>query len=140
MILRQPEIIQILRRRANMNQGVFGARAFNTSFESGRTKIKNIELGRQIPTKDDLKKMAKELNVAIDELLPDSGQISAKHDSEEKGLHILPIVLDMFPGLGSYLEMLNKAAMLDDNDLIEYISEKVSGIFRKKPTEHVVGI
>ena len=43
MELKQPEIIQILRRRCNLNQGALGAAAFDTSFESGRTKIKNIE-------------------------------------------------------------------------------------------------
>lgn len=140
MILKQPEIIQVLRRRANISQGVFGARAFKTSFESGRTKVKNIELGRQAPTKEDLKKMAKELNVTIDEMLPATDSESNIKTTGEKGLYILPKVLDMFPGLGSYLEMMNKAAMLDDNDLIEYISEKVSGILRKKATKHVVGI
>jgi transcriptional regulator with XRE-family HTH domain len=140
MILKQPEIIQILRRRANISQGVFGARAFKTSFESGRTKIKNIELGRQTPTKEDLNKMAKELNVAIDELLPANDPKYDKSTPVEKGLYIIPKVLDMFPGLGSYLEMMNNAAMLDDNDLIEYISEKVSEILKKKPAEHAVSI
>ncbi|MGD9097312.1 MAG: helix-turn-helix transcriptional regulator, partial [Desulfobacterales bacterium] len=70
MELKQPEIIQILRRRCNLNQGALGAAAFDTSYESGRTKIKNIELGRQAPTPDDLEKMAVVLGVPVSELDP----------------------------------------------------------------------
>ena len=70
MELMQPEIIQILRRRCNMNQGALGAAAFDTSLESGRTKIKNIELGRQIPTPSDLEKMAGVLGVPVAALDP----------------------------------------------------------------------
>ncbi len=58
MELTTPEIIQLLRRRSQMNQGDFGAKSFGASYESGRTKIKNIELGKQVPTETDLKKMA----------------------------------------------------------------------------------
>ncbi len=70
MELTTPEIIQLLRRRAQMNQGDFGAKAFGTSYESGRTKIKNIELGKQVPTEMDLKKMARVLGVKPVELRP----------------------------------------------------------------------
>jgi hypothetical protein len=49
-----------------MNQGSFGAKAFNTSFDSGRTKVKNIELGKQKPTRQDLENMARVLDVAIE--------------------------------------------------------------------------
>ena len=69
MNLSQAEIIQVLRRRTNLNQGDFGARAFKTSYESGRTKIKNIELGKQVPTAEDLRKMARVLDVGVTELM-----------------------------------------------------------------------
>ena len=39
--LTQGEMIQILRKRAGRNQGQLGAEAFNTTPDSGRTKIKN---------------------------------------------------------------------------------------------------
>ena len=59
MQLTQPEIIQILRKRANLNQAELGSRAFNTNMDSGRTKIKNIELGRQRPTEDGLRQICR---------------------------------------------------------------------------------
>jgi transcriptional regulator with XRE-family HTH domain len=64
MELTLPEKIQLLRKRMGLNQGQFGAKAFNTSVETGRTKIKNIELGKQKPTADDLAQMSKVLEVS----------------------------------------------------------------------------
>ena len=46
-----------------MNQGTLGATAFDTSFESGRTKIKNIELGRQKATQRDIENLVRALNL-----------------------------------------------------------------------------
>jgi len=54
MELTLSEKIQLLRKRLGLNQGQFGAKAFNTSVETGRTKVKNIELGKQKPTPEDL--------------------------------------------------------------------------------------
>ncbi len=125
MELTTPEIIQLLRRRAQMNQGDFGAKAFGTSYESGRTKIKNIELGKQTPTELDLKKMAKVLGVKPKELKPQKNLTPP-----EKGMLIPQKTLNLFPGLEAYLDMLNKAVLLGDGDLIEYISEKISDLFQ----------
>ena len=132
MELTQPEIIQILRRRADMNQGTFGAKAFDTSFESGRTKIKNIELGKQIPSEDDLKKMARVLEVSPETLKPKEGpQKPARQISTavKEGMVIHKKTLLLVPDLGAYLDMFNKAVMLEDNELIRHIAEKLSDIF-----------
>ena len=59
MQLTQPELIQILRKRAGLNQAELGSRAFETTLDSGRTKIKNLELGIQRATGDDLKRIAR---------------------------------------------------------------------------------
>ena len=72
MRLTQTEIIQILRKRAGLNQAELGARAFNTTFDSGRTKIKNIELGKQRVNKEDLKRIAECLDVPQEQLQPTS--------------------------------------------------------------------
>ena len=37
----------------------------------------------------------------------------------------------MFPDLGEYLVMLEKAAGVDDFDLIEYLSGRIAGILQK---------
>jgi transcriptional regulator with XRE-family HTH domain len=66
MQLTQPEIILILRKRANITQAELGSRAFETTPNSGRTKVKNIELGRQLATGDDLRRIAKCLDVPLD--------------------------------------------------------------------------
>jgi transcriptional regulator with XRE-family HTH domain len=129
MKLTQPEIIQMLRRRMGMNQGTFGSKAFNTSFESGRTKIKNIELGKQRPTQKDLNNMATLLNIPVQEL--DPVQQSPKGGQKSEGILITPKTLKLFPGLDSYLEMLNKAIYLNDRELVDHLSEKISSLFRK---------
>ena len=92
MEMTQPEIIQVLRRRIGLNQGDFGARAFNTSFESGRTKVKRIELGKQIPTRNDLKKMAKIFGVGMEMLTPGRGRPAPGHRVTGPGSGALPPV------------------------------------------------
>jgi hypothetical protein len=127
MKLTQAEAIQILRRRSGMNQGDFGAKAFSTSFESGRTKVKNIELGKQIPTEKDLVNMARVLHTDVAELKPETLQSAATAPAD--AVIVASEVLGLFPGLGTYLDMLNKAAKLDDAELIDYISGKIASLF-----------
>ncbi|CAB5094594.1 hypothetical protein D3OALGB2SA_1536 [Olavius algarvensis associated proteobacterium Delta 3] len=128
MELKQAEIIQVLRRRAQMNQGDFGAKAFSTSFESGRTKVKNIELGKQVPTDDDLKNMAEVLGLPVSELMPST---DAQPTAGIHGVEISRPVLDRFPGLEDYLGMLEKAVKIDDSDLIGYITDKISSLLHQ---------
>jgi len=129
MELTQPEIIQLLRRRCNMNQGALGSAAFETSIESGRTKIKNIELGRQIPTSDDLEKMARVLGVSAADLDPARAKTPAGGGERTDGVTIQRRVLEHLPGADVYLEMLNKAVRLEDRELIAHIGDKLAGLF-----------
>lgn len=129
MRLSQPEIIQILRRRAEMNQGTLGAEAFETSFESGRTKIKNIELGRQKPTRDDLKKIADVLGVAVSELVPGALPVLPDGSASTGGVCLRLEVIELIPGAEAYIDMLNKAVQLDDRELMAHIAEKLSSLF-----------
>ena len=130
MELSLPEIIQICRRRAGLNQGTLGAAAFDTSFESGRTKIKNIELGRQKPTPQDIEKMARVLQIPVAALTANTaGEIRGRAVSSATGLNVGEKTIQRFPGLDAYLEMLNKAVLLEDEELIDYISEKLSQLF-----------
>lgn len=129
MDLKQAEIIQVLRRRSQINQGDFGAKAFSTSFESGRTKVKNIELGRQVPTYDDLKNMAEVLGLPVSELMPST---DTQPTADIHGVEISRTVLDRFPGLEDYLGMLEKAVKIDDSDLIGYITEKISSLLHQQ--------
>lgn len=124
----QPEIIQVLRRRTGLNQGTFGSRSFDTSFESGRTKVKKIELGKQIPTYEDLKKMATVLGVSIGTLMPETEAEAIQSVSAVEGVVLTNEVLDLYPGLETYAEMLNNAAKLGDEELIDYISEKIAAL------------
>ena len=121
MELTQPEIIQLLRKRAQMNQGEFGAKAFGISFESGRTKIKNIELGKQAPTDKDLEDISRVLGVSPSDLSPDQ-----RMENQRNGLFIPRKTLDRFEGLEVYLDMLNKAVLLDDSVLIRHIAGKIA--------------
>jgi transcriptional regulator with XRE-family HTH domain len=130
--LNQSEIIQILRRRVEMNQGTLGAKAFGTSFESGRTKIKNIELGKQTPTENDLEKMARVLGVSPEVLKPRKSSPEPARQNPAtvpEGIVIHKKTLSLVPDLGVYMDMLNKAAMLEDKELLQHIAEKLSDIF-----------
>jgi len=129
MKLTQAERIQVLRRRANLNQGDFGAQAFDTSYESGRTKVKNLELGKQIPTAADIEKMARVLGVAEAEIRDSIKQEPAMAAADNGDAVIRGEVLNIFPGLETYLDMLNKAVCIGDAELIGHIAEKAAAIF-----------
>ena len=133
MRLTQPEMIQILRKRAGLNQAELGSRAFDTNFDSGRTKIKNIELGIQKPTDDDLLRMAECLDVPVEQLQLTLSGKEPSSGNGQNGIWISQKVLDMFPDLGEYLVMIEKAAMIDDSDLIEYLSERIAAILKEGP-------
>lgn len=135
MELTQAEIIQVLRRRTNLNQGDFGARAFNTSYESGRTKVKNIELGKQIPTLEDLKKMARTLNVDQREIQPSNNGNADTANVYPGDAVVSSAVLETFSGLDTYLDMLNKAVQIGDTELIGHIAGKAALIFSSYTTD-----
>jgi len=133
MRLTQNEIIQILRKRAGLNQAELGSRAFNTTVDSGRTKIKNIELGKQRVSADDLKRIAQCLDVPLVQLQPSPENKKITSTQFKNGFLISQKVIDLFPDLGEYLEMLEKASMIDDLDLIEYLSKRIADIWRDGP-------
>ena len=133
--LTQGEIIQILRKRAGINQGELGAEAFGTSLDSGRTKIKNLELNKQKPTIDDLKAIARCLNLPLSELLflqADENAAPPAAPSGEEGVFVHRRVITCFPGLEECLSILNKALMLNDRELVSYIAKKAAGILAKE--------
>ena len=129
--LAQAEIIQIYRKRAGLNQGEFGSRAFSTSYESGRTKMKNIELGRQIPSSTDLKKIAALLNVPVSELLTGNRPDTKSSRESVQKVFLSARVLERFPGLAAYVDMLNNAARVDDRELLEYLSAKIAALLKE---------
>ena len=133
MELTQSEIIQILRKRAGYNQAELGARAFNTTPDSGRTKIKNIELGKQRVSEDDLKRIAQCLDVPAEQLQPPPPNQGTASVKSKNGALISQKIIDMFPELREYLEMLENAARIDDLDLIEYLSRKIANIWQDGP-------
>ena len=135
MQLTQPELIQILRKRAGMNQAELGSRAFETTFDSGRTKIKNLELGIQRPTDDDLKRIAECLQVPFELFQTNSDPDGNSSKKRQDGVLISQKIIDMFPDLGDYLAMLDKAARMDDTDLIDYLTERIARILRRDSAE-----
>ena len=128
MQLTQPEIILILRKRANITQAELGSRAFETTPNSGRTKIKNIELGRQLATGDDLMRIAKCLDVSVEMFEPTSDHQEIIAGKREGGILVTHKIVDMFLNLRKYLEMLNEAADLEDSELIVYLAKKIADI------------
>ena len=116
-----------------MNQAVLGSRAFKTTMDSGRTKIKNIELGKQRVTADDLKRIAQCLDVPVQQLRPLPGSDKIVTGPYKEGILLSQKIVDMFPELQEYLEMLEKASVIDDVELIEYLSKKIAGIWQDGP-------
>ena len=133
MQLTQNEIIQILRKRAGLNQAELGSRAFNTTVESGRTKIKNIELGKQHVSIEDLKCIARVMGVPLEQLQPLPGKKNLDSAPEKMGILISQKVAAMFPDLREYLDMLEKASMISDSGLIVYLSNKIADIWQNGP-------
>ena len=131
MQLTQPETIQILRKRAGLNQAELGSRAFETSMDSGRTKIKNLELGIQRPTDNDLQRIAGCLEVPVEIFQNNPDPTENSINQVQNGVRVSQKIIDMFPDLGDYLEMLDKAAMMDDMDLINYLAERIAAILRR---------
>jgi len=123
------EIIQILRKRARLNQGDFGAKAFGKSFEAGRTKVKNIELGKQKPTPADLANISKTLNVPLTVLNQDRLSTAGETLPPEDAFYIDKKVLKFFPDLDAYIDMLNKAVSIEDMELIDHLAGKISTLF-----------
>lgn len=133
MRLTQSEIIQILRKRAGLNQAELGSRAFKINPDSGRTKIKNIELGKQRVSDDDLQRIAQCLDVPLEQLQPGPQNQKITSAKLKNGTLISQKVVDMFPDLREYLEMLENASRIDDLDLIAYLSQKIAGIWQDGP-------
>ena len=133
MQLTQSEMIQILRKRAGLNQAELGSRAFKTTMDSGRTKIKNIELGKQRVTDDDLRRIAQCLDVPLQQLQPSPDTDTIDIARFKDGFLMSKKVVDMFPEMHEYLEMLEKASVIEDVDLIEYLSQKIAGIWQEGP-------
>ena len=133
MQLTQPEIILILRKRANITQAELGSRAFETTPNSGRIKIKNIELGRQLATDDDLRRIAGCLDVPVETLEPRPENNEMISGEREGGILISHKIVDMFMNLRKYLVMLNEAAELEDSELIAYLTKKIAGILNIGP-------
>jgi transcriptional regulator with XRE-family HTH domain len=133
MQLTQSELIQIFRKRAGLNQAELGSKAFNTNINSGRTKIKNIELGKQRVTGEDLKRIAQCLKVPLQQLQPSTEMKGRPATQSINGILISQKMLDLFPDLGEYFDMIEKACVINDIELITYLSDKLSEIFRAGP-------
>ena len=131
--LAQPEIIQIYRKRSGINQGDFGSRAFNVSYESGRTKMKNIELGRQIPSSADLNKIAALLDIPVAELMPGTKSDKSAGQVPAGKVFLSTRVLSRFPGLDAYVGMLNSAARVDDRELLVYLCHRIAALLKDGP-------
>ena len=136
MRLTQAELIQIFRRRANMTQADLGSLAFEMTPNSGRTKIKNIELGRQLATDSDLQRIAKCLDVPVEMLQPESDNNMAFSNKTEGGVLVSEKIVDMYANLRKYLELLNEAGGLNDYELIEHLARKIAGVLQSSPVNH----
>ena len=129
MELTLPEIIQLLRRRRGLNQAELGVRAFGLAPDSARTKIKNVELGRQRLSDDDTQKLAMALEVQPEEIAPAVASAGTAPAPSRAGCRLTAETLQLFPGLEEYIEMLNNAVRIGDQDLIGYIAGRISNVF-----------
>ncbi len=129
MQLTLPEIIQLLRRRKGLNQAELGVQAFDLARDSARTKIKNIELGRQRLSDDDIQKLSLVLDVTPETIAPTPATTLSAGKSPTTGCLLTHETLQLFPGLEEYVEMLNNAVRIGDQDLVGYIAGRLSTLF-----------
>ena len=129
MQLTQPEIIQLLRRRKGLNQAELGVQAFGLTAYSARTKIKNIELGRQVPTTEEARKLAAALDVQLSDIDPPATASASAPKVSKDNCLFTPETLQLFPGLAEYAQMMNNAVRIGDQDLIHYLAGKLSEVF-----------
>ncbi len=129
MQLTLPEIIQLLRRRKGLNQAELGVQAFDLAPDSARTKIKNIELGRQRLSDDDIQKLSLVLEVPPESIAPTPAAAAPAGKPTRTGCLLRQETLQRFPGLEEYVEMLNNAVRIGDQDLIGYIAGRLSSVF-----------
>ena len=80
--------------------------------------------GKQQPTPEDLDNMARVLDVPVSILMSDGQDGRPEYEIGLTG-GIQASVLDYFPGLDAYLDLLNKATQLGDDELIAHIAEKI---------------
>ena len=72
--------------------------------------------------------MAGVLGVSIGTLMPETDAEAIQSIPAVEGVVLSKEVLDLYPGLETYAEMLNNAAKLGDAELIDYISEKIAAL------------
>ena len=91
-----------------------------------------------MPTVKDIEKIALALNVPVTELIP--GKHTGQQDNQPSlsGVTIIQAVLELFPGLDAYVDMLNNAVRVQDRELIAHISDKVAGLLTTRDTEKAV--
>jgi hypothetical protein len=73
--------------------------------------------------------MAKALNVPESALRQVSAVETGDSLPPHQGLFVDQVVLERFHQLGPYLEMLNRAVSIKDEELIEHIAGKLSDLF-----------
>lgn len=140
MQLTLPETIQVLRRRNGLNQAELGAKAFGLNPNTARTKIKNIELGLQLPSAAELEKLADALGVAADDFFAQAPSIGDKSSSQARDCSFTPETVQLFPGITEYVDMLNNALRLGDQDLIGYLAGKLSTLFADNYKNNASGL
>lgn len=120
------DVIMLVRRKRNMNQGDLGAIAFNTTTQKGQSKIKKLELGLQPPDPGDLEKIARVLDVSPRLLRPHL--ITTK----PYGIMVGKKLLDMFSNLDlkKHIEFFNMCAELDQKEII---IQTVKKLIQSKP-------
>jgi hypothetical protein len=90
-------------------------------------------LGKQHITDNDLERIADCLDIPLEQLLSSAVNKTMESSRNQDGFLISQKVLDLFPDLGEYLEMLENASRIDDRELIEYLSKRIADIWQEGP-------
>ena len=68
------------------------------------------------------------LKVPVTDLIPGKKQAPETPSAQRTGITIQPAALERFPGLDAYIDMLNNAVRVEDNELIAYICGKIADL------------
>ncbi|WP_372683220.1 hypothetical protein [Desulfosarcina sp.] len=72
--------------------------------------------------------MSKVLDVPPSVLRPSQSDQRDAQAPAQRGVLVDYLILDRFEQLGPYLEMFNRAVFINDEELIEHIAGKLSGV------------
>ncbi len=117
------ENIKKLRESAGLNQAELGEKAFDKPAQAVQAKISRIENNPQRPSFKELTKIAKALDLEVEDLLGDEQPTQPQRQAS--GVTLSPALVTMFPAISNYIESINSMAEIGNFEMVIVLLEKI---------------